>query len=82
MLVRDYQTRKELLVFVYYLMEFAESSLFNEIIAESTISNYTKKTPLLLQTVEDVICVYQQNDPYTVQVALSILNLLFSPALL
>ena len=82
MLVRDYQTRKELLVFVYYLMEFAESSLFNEIIAESTISNDTQKTPLLLQTVEDVICVYQQNDPYTVQVALSILNLLFSPALL
>ena len=32
----------------------------------------------LLKVIIDVICVYQQNDPYTIQIALSILNLLCS----
>ena len=33
---------------------------------------------VILEVVEKVICTYQQNDPYTVQIAISILNLLCS----
>ena len=58
----DYHTRKELLVFAYYLMEFAESSLLTEVWgADLDLSGVS-----LLGLASDVVHLYSQNDPHTV----------------
>ena len=55
--MNDYQAKKELLVFVYYLLEFDNSSLFTEVV--SHISTLQGQLLPLLKVVEDVVCVYQ-----------------------
>ena len=67
-------TKKELLVLLYYLLEFAECALFNQIASQSLVTNTAELT--LLSVVEDIICTYQRCDPHTVQISLSILSLL------
>lgn len=60
-LLQDYQTRKELLVLVYYLMEFADTRLFSEALAiwqSETQQSTEGALPVVLSAVVDVINVY------------------------
>ena len=70
----DYQTRKELLVFVYYLCEYNDSSLLKHALQLNEDFN-PKNCSCILDEFEKVILVYQSNDPYLVQVALSVMSL-------
>ena len=65
-------------MFIYYLLEFADCTLFTEIVSQISEDTANSLHMPLLKVIIDVICVYQQNDPYTIQIALSILNLLCS----
>ena len=70
----DYQTRKELLVFVYYLCEYNDSFLLKQALQLSDEAE-PKGGKCILDEFEKVILVYQSNDPYLVQVALSVMSL-------
>ena len=75
----DYQTKKELLIFLYYLLEFADSSLLLALPGNIALTqNETTSKVDLLNTVSETIRAYDRCDPHFVQVCLSILSLLCS----
>ena len=70
----DYQTKKELLVFVYYLCEYNDSSILKQSLLlneNEVLSNGS----CILDEYEKVLLIYQSSDPYLVQVALSVMSL-------
>ena len=62
----DYLTKKELLVFVYYIFEFNNSELLYLALAQQTTSEKATGVCNILDEYEKVIMVYQSHDPYLV----------------
>ena len=62
----DYLTRKELLVFVYYVLEYNGSELLYSALVKNKHGQSQAGGENILDEFEKILLVYQSNDPYLV----------------